>query len=287
MNNFIILTPTFNDWKSLSKLLFEIDKNIAGLKGNFRTLVINDASTLKPKLNLKNVKHLRKIKIITLKKNLGSQKSICLGLKYLKKKKTKAIITIIDSDGEDDPKKIKTLINLAKKNPNSIITANRLKRTENIFFKFLYKLHLLITFLLTGRYIDFGNYCSFNSSNLKKLLLNANLWLACSAGIKKNCSSLKSYYMSRRKRYFDSSKAKFSFLFEHSLNVISVFKSDVQRNCLIFCLILLLIFIFIKKLIIFAAIIAIIILNIVIYYQSKKIYNFHNCLNLIKHIKKY
>ena len=287
MNNFIILTPTFNDWKSLSKLLFEIDKNIAGLKGNFRTLVINDASTLKPKLNLKNVKHLRKIKIITLKKNLGSQKSICLGLKYLKKKKTKAIITIIDSDGEDDPKKIKKLINLAKKNPNSIITANRLKRTENIFFKFLYKLHLLITFLLTGKYIDFGNYCSFNSSNLKKLLLNANLWLACSAGIKKNCSSLKSYYIDRKKRYFDSSKAKFSFLFEHSLNIISVFKSDVQRNSFIFCLILLLIFISVKKLIIFSAIITIIILNIVIYYQSKKIYNFHNCLNLIKHIKKY
>ena len=287
MNNFIILTPTFNDWKSLSKLLFEIDKNIAGLKGNFRTLVINDASTLKPKLNLKNVKHLRKIKIITLKKNLGSQKSICLGLKYLKKKKTKAIITIIDSDGEDDPKKIKKLINLAKKNPNSIITANRLKRTENIFFKFLYKLHLLITFLLTGKYIDFGNYCSFNSSNLKKLLLNANLWLACSAGITKNCSSLKSYYIGRKKRYFDSSKAKYSFLFEHSLNIISVFKSDVRRNCFIFCLILLLIFISVKKLIILAVIIAIIILNIVIYYQSKKIYNFHNCLNLIKHIKKY
>ena len=287
MNNFIILTPTFNDWKSLSKLLFEIDKNIAGLKGNFRTLVINDASTLKPKLNLKNVKHLRKIKIITLKKNLGSQKSICLGLKYLKKKKTKAIITIIDSDGEDDPKKIKKLINLAKKNPNSIITANRLKRTENIFFKLLYKLHLLITFLLTGKYIDFGNYCSFNSSNLKKLLSNANLWLACSAGITKNCSSLKSYYIGRKKRYFDSSKAKFSFLFEHSLNIISVFKSDAQRNSFIFCFILLLIFISVKKLIIFAAIIAIIILNIVIYYQSKKIYNFHNCLNLIKHIKKY
>ena len=36
---------------------------------------------------MKNFKHLRKIKIITLKKNLGSQKSICLGLKYLKKKK--------------------------------------------------------------------------------------------------------------------------------------------------------------------------------------------------------
>ena len=287
MNNFIILTPTFNDWKSLSKLLFEIDKNIADLKGNFKTLIINDASTVKPKLNLRNIKHLRKIHIITLKKNLGSQKSICVGLKYLKKKKTKAIITIIDSDGEDDPKHIKKLINLAKKNSNSVISANRLGRKENIFFKLFYKLHLFITFLFTGKYIDFGNYCSFNSLNLKKLLSNANLWLACSAGIVKNCDSIKPYYANRKKRYFDSSKARISFLFKHSLNIIAVFKSDVQKNSLIFCLILLLIFLFVKMLTIFISIIIIIIFNIAIYYQGKQIYDFHNCLNLIKKIKKY
>ena len=93
MSNFIILTPTFNDWRSLSKLLFEIDKNIIGLKGNFKVLIINDASTIKPKLNLRNIKRLRKIHIITNKKNLGSQKSICLGLKYLKSKKTKVAIS--------------------------------------------------------------------------------------------------------------------------------------------------------------------------------------------------
>ena len=287
MNNFIILTPTFNDWKSLSKLLSEIDKNVKDLKGNFKTLIIDDASNLKPKLKLKNIRYLRKIQIITLKKNIGSQKSICIGLKYLEKIKSKAIITIIDSDGEDDPKKIKSLVKLAIKNPNSTITANRLGRTESVLFKILYKFHLLITFFLTGKYIDFGNYCSFNSLNLKKLLSNANLWLACSAGIKKNSTSIKSCYVSRKKRYFDSSKARFSFLFQHSLNIISVFKLEVLRNSFIFSLILLFIFILVKKLIIFSAIIAIIILNIIIYYQSKKIYNFHNCLNFIKHIKKY
>ena len=42
-----------------------------------------------------------------------------------------------------------------------------------------------------------------------------------------------------------------------------------------------------KMLIIFVAIIIIIIFNIMIHYQGKQIYNFHNCLNLIKHIKKY
>ena len=190
MSNFIILTPTFNDWRSLSKLLLKIDKNIRGIKGNFRVLIINDASTIEPKLNLKNIKRLRKIHIVTLKKNLGSQKSICVGLKYLKKKRTKAIIVIIDSDGEDDPKQVKKLINLAEKNPKSVISVNRLKRRENIFFKFLYKLHLFITFLFTGKYIDFGNYCSFSSLNLKKLLSNASLWLACSAGVFNNCDSL-------------------------------------------------------------------------------------------------
>jgi len=287
MNNFIILTPTFNDWRSLNKLLLEIDKNILGLKGSFKVLIINDASTLEPKLNLRNIKHLRKIHIITLKKNSGSQKSICVGLKYLKKKKTKAIITIIDSDGEDDPKHIKKLINLAKKTPDSIISANRLRRKENIFFKLLYQLHLFITFLFTGKYIDFGNYCSFNSLNLKKLLSNANLWLACSAGIIKNCDSIKSYYANRKKRYFDASKASLTWIFKHSLSIISVFKSDVQRNSFIYCLILLLIFLFVEMLIFFVAIIIIIIFNIMIHNQGKQIYSFHNCLNLIKHIKKY
>ena len=287
MNNFIILTPTFNDWRSLSKLLLEIDKNIRDLKGNFTVLIVNDASTLKPKLDLKNIKYLKKIKIITLKKNSGSQKSICIGLKYLKKKKTKAIITIIDSDGEDDPKHIKKLIKLAKENPKFIITANRLDRKENIFFRLFYKIHLFITYLFTGKYIDFGNYCSFNSLNLKILLSNANLWLACSAGIMKNSNSIKSYYANRKKRYFDSSKAKISFLLRHSVNIMSVFKPDVQRNSLIFSLILLLIFFLTKKFTILFILLIIIIFNIAIYYQGKRIYNFGNCLNLIKNVKKY
>ena len=126
MNNFVILIPTFNDWKSLNKLLREIDKNISKYKGKFSVVVVNDASTIKPNLSLRNLKKLKKITLITNKKNLGSQKSIYLGLKYIKKIKKKSIITVMDSDGEDDPKKIKMLIDLAKKNPKSIVTANRL-----------------------------------------------------------------------------------------------------------------------------------------------------------------
>ena len=183
MRNFFIITPMFNDWRSLNKVLREIDKKVYKMKGKFSVIVINDASTIKPNLKLKRLKKLKKIIIITNKKNLGSQKSISLGLKYLQKIKTKSIITVIDSDGEDDPGKIKELINQAQKNPQSIITANRLKRKENIIYNLFYKIHLLITFILTGKYIDFGNYSSFNSKNLNKLLLSSDTFLAYSAGV--------------------------------------------------------------------------------------------------------
>ena len=151
----LILTPTYNDWKSLNYTLLEIDKNISDLSGNFEVLIIDDASTLKEKLNKNKLKKLKNIKTLYLKNNLGSQKAIALGLSYIKQLKKNYIITILDSDGEDDPGKIKNLINLAKKNPNKIIVASRKSRTENFFLKFLNFIRLMITYIATGKYINF------------------------------------------------------------------------------------------------------------------------------------
>ena len=94
MKNFFIITPTFNDWRSLNKVLHEIDKKVSKMKGKFSVIVINDASTIKLNLKLKRLKKLKKIIIITNKKNLGSQKSISLGLKYLQKIKTKKLLPL-------------------------------------------------------------------------------------------------------------------------------------------------------------------------------------------------
>ena len=89
MNNFVILIPTFNDWKSLNKLLREIDKNISKYKGKFSVVVVNDASTIKPNLSLRNLKKLKKITLITNKKNLGSQKKYLFRFEIYKKNKKK------------------------------------------------------------------------------------------------------------------------------------------------------------------------------------------------------
>ena len=287
MKNFFIITPTFNDWRSLNKVLYEIDKKVSKIKGKFTVIVINDASTIKPSLKLKRLKKLKKIIIITNKQNLGSQKSISLGLKYLQKIKSKSIITVIDSDGEDDPGKIKNLINKAQNNPRSIITANRLKRKENIIYNFFYKIHLLITFILTGKYIDFGNYSSFNSTNLSKLLLNLDTFLAYSAAVAKNANDIKSNYISKKKRYYGKSKVKVSFLIHHSINIISVFKYNVLKLSILFSIFLILLNLIINHFSIYFIIMFITIFNIIIYYKNKIKLNFKNYSRFIENIKNY
>ena len=45
MKKFIILIPLFNDWKSVSKLLSEIDLQIINWKIDVSVIIVNDAST--------------------------------------------------------------------------------------------------------------------------------------------------------------------------------------------------------------------------------------------------
>ena len=56
MKKFFILIPTYNDWKSLNRLLSEISKNIADIKGMFHIIIVNDASTIKSQLKVKKLK---------------------------------------------------------------------------------------------------------------------------------------------------------------------------------------------------------------------------------------
>ena len=45
MKKFIILIPVYNDWKSVSKLLKEIDLQIVDWESEVSVVIINDAST--------------------------------------------------------------------------------------------------------------------------------------------------------------------------------------------------------------------------------------------------
>ena len=108
--NYLFLTPLYNDWDSLRILLRNLNNELKKKEIQSEVIVVNDCSTKNEKLKKNKLKFIKKITILNLKKNLGSQKAIFLGLKYIKKRKYKGILTILDSDGEDDVKKILQMI---------------------------------------------------------------------------------------------------------------------------------------------------------------------------------
>jgi polyisoprenyl-phosphate glycosyltransferase len=273
----IIIIPIYNDWKSLNKLLFEINK-ILSSSDLYKILIINDCSTQRIDIPKKKLKKIKEIKILSLKQNLGSQKSISVGLDYLKRLNKKFYITIMDGDGEDSPKEIKQMLIEAKKNSNYVVASNRKERNENFIIKFSYKIHLIISFLLTWHWISFGNFSCFNSKNLKKLNLD-DVWYAYSAAIAKNCN-IKNLYASRQKRYFGNSKVNFLSLIGHSFRIMSVF---YKKIFIISLLLLSVIFSFYSEFL-FIFITAIIFINSIIVFIKFKNYK-KSSVNLASFIK--
>ena len=171
INKHIILIPVYNDWKSLNKLLEDIDSTLVKYKSlETEILIINDCSSMKIDIYKDNLKFIKKVNILNLKENLGSQKSIAIGLNYLNKLNDEFLITVMDSDGEDNPYEIEKMFKKAEEHKDYVITSNRKKREESFLIVFFYKIHLIISFLFSFYWVSFGNFTSFNSKNLRKIL---------------------------------------------------------------------------------------------------------------------
>ena len=269
----VILIPVYNDWKSLNKLLYEISQSFKN-DNSFSTeiLIVNDKSTEKINIDNKNFTNLKKIEVINLKKNLGSQKSIAVGLNYLKKLGKNYFITVMDGDGEDSPHQLKNMLETAKLNENYVVTSNRKKREESLVIIFSYKIHLIISFLFSFKWISFGNFSTFNSKNLSELLSNKKSWYAHSSSVLYNCK-IKRLYAKREKRYFDKSKLNFSSLLEHSLRVNTVFFKRIFIISLIYSI---LIFIFVPSNLAFFLTFFVTLFNVLLLYVRLK----HNIKNI-------
>lgn len=222
MQNNIFLLPLYNDWKSLQKLLKEINNQLKILREKADIFVVDDNSKNTSKITIKKFKNIKKLNILKLKKNLGSQKAISIGLRYIHSLKINSIITVMDSDGEDDSSKIPEMISSAKRNKDCVIVSCRNKRKEGLIFDVLYKVHKVITCLFAARLINFGSYSSFYSQNLKKILSNNSTWFAYSSALSKNCKLLR-LFADRKKRFYGKSKLSLFGLFLHSLRVNCVF----------------------------------------------------------------
>ena len=227
MKKIILLMPVYNDWESLIKLLEEINSIIKNIEDyEFKCIVVNDCSLAK-KTKIVKPKNFNSLKIINMKENKGHARCNAFGLRHINSNETYDYAIIMDSDGEDRPIEIKDLINKITEKPETSVVAKRVKRSEGPIFQTLYQIHKLITFIFTGKKVNFGNYSCLTKKDIKTLSDEASLWSSFSGSIKKNLKNLNEIDSIRGLRYFGPSKMSLFNLIIHSFSIIAVFKYTV------------------------------------------------------------
>jgi hypothetical protein len=234
MKKFIILISVYNDWKSVSKLLKEIDLQVVEWESEVSILIIDDFSTeAKPNID-SNFKKIKSVKVLNMKKNQGHARCFATGLKFIVESENFDYVIPMDADGEDRPRELNLLFNKTKEYPNKVITADRIKRSEGLLFKFCYEIHKYLTYVFTGHLIKFGNYSCLPRDSVVRITKEPSVWSSFSGSLTKLIPDRISISSVKGLRYYGPSKMSFFNLLIHSFSIIAVFKKTTFLRSFIF-----------------------------------------------------
>ena len=281
-----ILIPVYNDWQSVFKVVDEINNLPNISEHEISILIVNDASNHDREDKVYNWHNLKSVKILNMSVNQGHARCIATGLKYIYEKEDFDYVIPMDGDGEDRPEEIEDFVIQIKNSNEKPIVGERVKRSENLLFKFCYYIHKLITLFFTGHSIKFGNFTCLPKAVVEKLVQEKSTWNSFSGSLKKIQKDLIPIPSIRGVRYFGPSKMSFSNLLKHSLSIISVFRKTVLFRSALFIVVYILM---IKSNASIITLIPLVLLLMMIYSISslalrENIDEYNNSLTFIKNI---
>jgi glycosyltransferase involved in cell wall biosynthesis len=284
-----ILIPVYNDWKSVFKLLENINEGLDGWGSDvaeISVIIINDGSTENRPENNSKFENLKSIKIINMKENKGHARCNAVGLKYINSKEDFDFVIPMDGDGEDRPQEIGSLLCKGYEDPEKVITANRVKRSEGLIFRILYLFHKYLTFIFTGQMIKFGNFSCLPKHVVSKMVNEAATWSSFSGSLAKIAKDRNSISSERGTRYFGPSKMSFIKLLKHSFSISAVFKMTLLIRSIFFLIAYLFLVANNLSLITLLPVIGVVIMiiSVIILSQRENILEFENSLENISSI---
>ena len=238
MKNIIIITPVYNDWESFTKLINEINKVVINFKDiSFKLIAVNDGS--QEKISSISVPICFEIiEILNMRINQGHAICLANGIKYALKNFQFDNLILMDADGEDRPEEIFDLINKARKLKDISVVAKRVKRSEGPIFTIFYSIHKILTFLFTGKLMNFGNYSIITKKDAEIIIKDPTIVYNFSGTVKNNITKLGNINCIRGKRYYGPSKMPLFKLIVHSFSIIAVFKMNVFIRSALFLVLL-------------------------------------------------
>jgi polyisoprenyl-phosphate glycosyltransferase len=219
-----IITPCFNEGETIIPFLNSLCNVLQQLPHQFQIVVVDDCSYDDTTTQIKKWKpacNNAELHLLVLKYNCGHQQAIFQGMLYLKQLQQSHVI-IMDADGEDDPQAIEAAL---QKSEFDIVEIKRGKRSENAGFTISYYLYKLLFKLITGKRLDFGNYCLLKYEVVERLQLTSFIHLpACLLKQKANKASI---VFNRNKRLDGTSKMGYKNLLLHAFKSFIEFGDDL------------------------------------------------------------
>jgi len=238
----VVLTPVYNDWPAVRLLLPLLDAELArqGLKA--RVVLIDDASfEPRPESLFNNLDAITEIRVLTLRRNLGHQRALAVGLSYVQERIPCEAVVVMDADGEDNPSDVPRLVaEMAAHEGRTIVFAQRIRRSEGFIFTFLYHLYRLAHRVLTGIPVQVGNFSIVPSALLDRLVVVSDLWNHYAAAVFHSRLPFTMIPTPRGRRLAGRSSMNLVSLVGHGLSAIAVFADRVGVRVLIASIIALL-----------------------------------------------
>ncbi len=222
----LAVIPVFDDWEALGVLLGKLDQVVEAQSFALKVLLVDDGSAtpLPEKLRSTPCSAIREVKVLSLRRNLGHQRAICVALAYAEEQDDSDAVLVMDGDGEDAPEDVPRLIQAMREAGNGrIVFAERTRRSETWFFQLCYRGYQALHWMLTGIRVRVGNFSVIPRDLLSRLVVVSELWNHYSAAVFKSRMPFTTIRTKRTKRLGGRSKMDFVGLVIHGLAALSIY----------------------------------------------------------------
>lgn len=232
----VVLIPIYNDWFACSKLLAELNAVFTERGLAAVVLIVDDGSSVPAEGIFSDWQFaaFSQVGVLKLKRNVGHQRAICLGLAYIEANVPCETVVVMDGDGEDSPQDVPKLLAQCRTDENEkIVFAERARRSESLVFRLFYALYRVLHRILTGQAVRVGNFSVIPYLRLRSLVVVPELWSHYAAAVFKSRLPYSSIPTVRAKRLDGKSSMNFVGLVTHGLTAISVFSEVVGVRLLL------------------------------------------------------
>jgi len=232
----VVVSPVYDDAIAAAQLLGHLQRVFAASDVLLHVLFVDDGSPvpLTYQLHPPEIAPGVQVDILRLRRNVGHQRAIALGIAYVHEHIPCNGVLVMDADGEDRPEDAAQLVARCREQDNDrIIFAERTRRSESALFQFFYRVYQMLHWVLTGIRVRVGNFSVVPATHLPALVTLPALWNHYAAAVFQARLPHDSMPTTRAFRYNGRSKMNFVGLVIHGLQALSVFIDVVAVRLLI------------------------------------------------------